>query len=86
MYIKRLLRYSGINSTEAREDNRPVEICLEEKKESPVILLVGYVDRDYPDKITGKIKDDMGRKVEFVSKYGIMGKKKINIYFVYPQR
>lgn len=86
MYLKRLLRYSGINSTETRKDSRPVKICLEEKKESLVILLVGYVDRDYPDRIIRKIEDYMGRKVEFVSKYGIMGKKKINIYFVYPEK
>jgi len=47
---------------------------------------VGYIDGNYPDEFIEKITKTGDRKIEFVSKYGIIGKKKIKVYIIYPEK
>lgn len=48
----------------------------------PLFLLIGYVDGDYPVEILKEIETETGRKSRRISGYGVMGKKKVNIYVV----
>jgi len=50
----------------------------------PLFLVVGYVDRDYPAEIMNKIQDETGREYKRISGYGVPGKRKVNVYIVYP--
>lgn len=54
------------------------------KRETPVFLVTGYLDRNYPVELTAEITKQTGREIKLIKKYTVKNKKKVNLYLVYP--
>ena len=80
----RILEYDGLKVLPHKSDCMEPGHFIRENRDKPVFLLVGYEDRQVIDNVMKQI-ENINREVEFVGRYGILGKKKINVYIIYPQ-
>ncbi|MCE1246504.1 MAG: glycosyltransferase family 39 protein [Firmicutes bacterium] len=57
---------------------------LNSRRDKPVVLVAGYEKPEFADDLVNRIESEYNRKVEKISAYCVMDKKKVNVYLVYP--
>jgi len=81
--LYRVLQYKNL-PLEHEHGKITKEEFLKINRSIPVFLLIGYVDGDYPRKVIKRIEMEDGRKIRRISGYCVIGKKKVNVYLIFP--
>lgn len=84
MNLTRILQFRGIPVNIYQSGNVSPGYFFLENRDKPVLLIVGYENKTFPEEIAWQTKNLYNRKIEFVGKYGIMGKKAVAAYIAYP--
>lgn len=84
MIIARVLQFDGIPVSDYKSGNLPPAYFLKENRNTPLFLILGYEDKSFTEEIVWQTENLYERKVEFVGRYGIIGKKAVAVYIAYP--